>query len=86
MHVRIPSPLRSYTDGHPTCKPTVQPSAMSFPILIGCFPGSASGWSTSRAGCDPHMRVFINDEMVRDLSTVLTPDDEVTLMQALSGG
>ena len=33
-----------------------------------------------------HMKVFVNKEMVRDLSTRITSDDEVTLMQALSGG
>jgi hypothetical protein len=32
------------------------------------------------------MKVFVNDESVRDLSTVLAPTDEVTIMQALSGG
>jgi molybdopterin converting factor small subunit len=33
-----------------------------------------------------HMRVFVNDEAVRDLSTAVTAQDEVTIMQALSGG
>jgi molybdopterin converting factor small subunit len=30
--------------------------------------------------------MFVGTESVRDLSTSLAPDDEVTLMQALSGG
>jgi sulfur-carrier protein len=33
-----------------------------------------------------HMRVFVNDSIERDLARPLDPDDEVTLMQALSGG
>jgi molybdopterin converting factor small subunit len=33
-----------------------------------------------------HMRVYVNKDMVRDLSTPVTSDDEITLMQALSGG
>ena len=34
----------------------------------------------------PHMRVFVGPDMVRDLATPLTGIEEVTLMQALSGG
>ena len=33
-----------------------------------------------------HMKVFVNDESVRDLATPVDADDEVTIMQALSGG
>jgi molybdopterin converting factor small subunit len=33
-----------------------------------------------------HMKVWVNDEAVRDLATPVAPDDEVTIMQALSGG
>ena len=33
-----------------------------------------------------HMKVFVNEDSVRDLSTPSTPSDEVTIMQALSGG
>ena len=33
-----------------------------------------------------HMRVFINNDMARDLTTPIDPTDEITLMQALSGG
>ena len=32
------------------------------------------------------MKVFVDEDMVRDLSTALLPTDEVTIMQALSGG
>ena len=33
-----------------------------------------------------HMKVFVNDEAVRDLTTPIDARDEVTIMQALSGG
>ena len=33
-----------------------------------------------------HMKVFINDESVHDLTTHVADTDEVTIMQALSGG
>jgi molybdopterin converting factor small subunit len=33
-----------------------------------------------------HMKVFVNDEPVRDLDTRVHERDEITIMQALSGG
>jgi molybdopterin converting factor small subunit len=33
-----------------------------------------------------HMKIFVNQDSVRDLTTSLRADDEVTIMQALSGG
>jgi hypothetical protein len=33
-----------------------------------------------------HMKVFLDDEMTRDLSAPLDRVSEVTIMQALSGG
>jgi molybdopterin converting factor small subunit len=33
-----------------------------------------------------HMKVFVNDESVRDLATPVSAGDEITIMQALSGG
>ncbi len=33
-----------------------------------------------------HMRVFVNREIVSDLDTAVSDDDEFVIMQALSGG
>jgi hypothetical protein len=32
------------------------------------------------------MRVFVNEEATRDLRDAVAPTDELTIMQALSGG
>ena len=32
------------------------------------------------------MKVFVNQDAVRDLAAAVDPSDEVTIMQALSGG
>ena len=32
------------------------------------------------------MKVWVNADSVRDLSTAIVPTDEITIMQALSGG
>ncbi len=34
----------------------------------------------------PHIRLFVNGEQVFDLSHPLAPDDEMRIVQALSGG
>jgi len=34
----------------------------------------------------PHVRIFLNGEILRDLDTPVAEDDEVMIMQALSGG
>ena len=34
----------------------------------------------------PHVRIFINRERVQELSARLAPDDDVQILQALSGG
>jgi hypothetical protein len=33
-----------------------------------------------------HMKVFVNQDATRDLTTSVSGTDEVTIMQALSGG
>ena len=33
-----------------------------------------------------HMKIFVNESAVHDLATAVTATDEVTIMQALSGG
>ncbi len=34
----------------------------------------------------PHVRVFVNRDAIAELDHVLGPDDEVMILQALSGG
>lgn len=86
MRVRIPSPLRSYTDRAANVQAHGATLGDVLSVLDPLFLGICSRVVDEQGRLRPHMRVFINDEMVRDLSTVLNPDDEVTLMQAPSGG
>ena len=50
------------------------------------FPGLCFRVVDEQGELRKHMRIFINDEMTRDLSCPVTEADEVTLLQALSGG
>lgn len=86
MKVRIPTPLRSYTSQ----AAEVEAEGLNIEeILVDLdrqFPGLKFRVVDEQGRLRQHMRVFVNEEIVRDLSTKITADDEITLMQALSGG
>jgi sulfur-carrier protein len=86
MRVRIPTPLRSYTaqqsvvEGHGATVDEVLRD------LDGQFPGIRFRVVDEQNRLRKHMKVWVNEDACRDLTTPVRPDDEVTLMQALSGG
>ena len=57
-----------------------------FAVLDERYPGIRFRVIDERARVRKHMKVWVNDEAVRDLDVPLSPTDEVTIMQALSGG
>ena len=86
MNVRIPTPLRSYT---------AQASVVSAAggtvdeVLVDLnrqYPGLRFRVVDEQGRLRSHMKVFVNKDSVRDLTTPVAAGDEVTLMQALSGG
>lgn len=86
MIVRIPTPLRSYTNQVARVEATGTTIDDVLRDLDHQFPGIRFRVVDEQGRLRQHMRVFVNDEMARDLSAPLDPHDEVTLMQALSGG
>ncbi len=88
MVVRIPTPLRSYTARAATV--TVSDSAATVDAVLADldrqFPGIRFRIVDEQGRLRQHMKVFVNAEMTRDLSTPVTASDEITVMQALSGG
>lgn len=86
MKVRIPTPLRSYT----AQAPVVDASGASVDDVLRDldrgFPGIRFRVVDEQGRLRPHMKIFVNQDAVRDLSTPVGVDDEVTIMQALSGG
>ena len=86
MIVRIPSPLRSYTDQSSKAHAEGNTIDELLLDLDRQFPGLRFRVVDEQGRLRQHMRVFINDELVRDLATLVAADAEVTLMQALSGG
>jgi sulfur-carrier protein len=84
--VRIPTPLRSYTDGAAAVEAHGATLAELLDDLDRRHPGLRFRAIDEQGRLRPHMRIFVNREIEPDLSTALAPDDDVTLMQALSGG
>ena len=85
MKVLIPTPLRSYTRAR-----EVEASGATMGELLADldrqFPGIRFRMVDEQNKIRPHMKVFVNEDAVRDLDTRLAPSDEITIMQALSGG
>jgi len=86
VKVRIPDPLRSYTDQEKIVDAQGTTLAELLADLDGRYPGIRFRMVDEQNAIRKHMKVFVNDESVRDLETPITPDDEITIMQALSGG
>lgn len=85
MRVLIPSALRSYTGA--------QDVAAEGDTLGGLltdldrqFPGLRFRVVDEQDRVRPHIRFFVNGQQVFDLGCRLAPDDEIYIIQALSGG
>ena len=86
MRVRIPDPLRSYTEQQKVVDAAGNTVGAVLADLDRRYPGIRFRMVDEQNRIRKHMKVFVNDEAVRDLETSLTDRDEITIMQALSGG
>ena len=86
MKVRIPTPLRSYTDQHGVVDADGRTVAEVLEDLDRRYPGIRFRVVDEQGRLRKHMKVFVSEESVRDLTTVLDGIDEIVIMQALSGG
>ncbi len=86
MRVRIPTPLRSYTAQQSVVDAVGDTVDDVLRDLDQQFPGLRFRVVDEQGRLRQHMRIFINIDINRDLATRLTDNDELTIMQALSGG
>jgi molybdopterin converting factor small subunit len=86
MKVQIPSPLFSYTGGRRELEAGGQSLRELLAELDARYPGIRFRIVDEQGGIRPHMRFFVNRELVRTLDQALEPGDEVLLVAALSGG
>jgi molybdopterin converting factor small subunit len=86
VKVRIPTPLRSYTNEEKWVESNGATVAELLADLDAQFPGVRFRVVDEQGRLRQHMKIFVDQESVRDLATSITDADEVTIMQALSGG
>lgn len=86
IRVRIPTPLRSYTNERTVVTAEGDTVAAVLADLDRQFPGIKFRVVDERGQLRQHMVVWVNGERCRDLTTPTAGLDELVLMQALSGG
>ncbi len=85
MKVLIPSALRSYTDSN-TAEARGATLAAVLADLETQYPGIRFRMIDEQERVRRHIRIFIGGEQVHDLAHPLQANDEVVIVQALSGG
>lgn len=86
MRVRIPTPLRSYTDQQKVVDGEGATVAEVLADLDQRFPGLRFRMVDEQGRLRQHMKVWIGQDPVTDLASPVAATDEITIMQALSGG
>ncbi len=86
MNVRLPTMLESYAGG----ARDVQAEGATIAELLGDldirYPGIRFRMINEQDQLRPHMKIFVNRESIDLLDTAVTPQDEIVILQSLSGG
>ena len=86
MTVHIPGALRSYTKQKSEVAAEGGTLAEVLSALDRRYPGLRFRIITEQDMIRQHIRIFVNEEQVRELSVALHPDDQIHIICALSGG
>ena len=86
MKVYIPSPLRSYTQQMDEVVAQGATLADLLTDLDRLYPGLRFRIIDEQDGIREHIKIFVNREQAVDLGTPVRPEDEVSILCALSGG
>lgn len=86
MKVLLPSPLAGYTAGKREVEAEGATLAELLADLDRRYPGIRFRVVDEQDAVRPHIRFFVNRELVRSIGVALAPGDEVLVVAALSGG
>lgn len=86
MKVVIPSPLLSYTNQQGVVEAEGSTLAGLLRDLDRRFPGIRFRMIDEQDAIRQHIRIFRNGLQVKEIGVPLEPDDEIQIIQALSGG
>ena len=86
MVVHIPSPLHSYTGGRATVEGRGATIAGLASHLDRLYPGLRFRIIDEQDHVRPHILLYVNGSVVRDMGYRISDHDEVHIIAALSGG
>ena len=90
MQVRIPGLLRSYTGGAATITLELRGSAPTLADALADldarFPGFKFRIVDEQGAIRPHIKIFLDGELARNLGAAAHPTGELMIVGALSGG
>ncbi len=86
MRVLVPSPLFSYTGGQRSLDAQGESIAQLLDALDARYPGLRHRIIDEQDRIRPHIRFFVNGEMIVRIDHALCCEDEVMIVAALSGG
>jgi molybdopterin synthase sulfur carrier subunit len=90
MQVRVPGLLRSYTDGAETVEVEAKGAAPTLgdalADLDARYPGLKFRIVDEQGSIRPHIKIFLDGELARDLRTTTRAAGELMIVGALSGG
>jgi molybdopterin converting factor small subunit len=86
MKVALPSPLLDYTRGVREVSAHGETLALLLHDLDCQFPGIRFRMIDEQERVRPHIKLFVDGELTRDLQVPLASDSEVIIVAALSGG
>lgn len=86
MNVRLPTMLESYAGGTRDVQADGSTVAELLRDLDTRYPGIRFRMINEQDQLRPHMKIFVNRESINLLDTAVTPDDEIVILQSLSGG
>lgn len=84
--VHVPTPLRSYTERQSVVQVEGTTLAEVLSELDRRYPGLRFRIVNEQNEIREHIKVFVNQQAVPDLSTSLSPGDDVRIITAISGG
>ena len=86
MKVRIPTPLYSYTKQQALVDADGATVEQITRDLDKRYPGLRFRMIDEQDQIRPHIKIFVNREQVFDLKLAVGASDEITIVQAFSGG
>lgn len=87
--VRVPTPLRPYTDGQKEIEVQASTVGEALASLAETYPGLEKHLFDDEGNLRSYVNIFVNDDDVRGLNgaeTALDADDQVTIVPSIAGG